>query len=209
MNFDLDIGQWIVIALSAFLFLWYFLAGSLNRKRGTAAYRWLRQGMETIGKISDAEWIGASNMGARLTVKKAKKPFRRVESHYLLEPREFLPYWLASRLKGKRDEVLISAVLRIVPKESLEIQREAGKRPGQLADSGRIDPGFQLVGSELEDTQLLDKVNNFLAEYGETVERIVIQRNSPHLEIYARIKPLLDSPAESYFGILLTLFQDM
>ena len=85
MNFDLDLGQWIVIGLSAFLLLWYFLVNSISRKRGTAISRWLFRCLESVGEISNAEWIGASNMGARLTVKKAKNPFRRVEAHYLLE----------------------------------------------------------------------------------------------------------------------------
>lgn len=209
MNFDLNLGQWIVIALSAFLFIWYFLANSANRKRGTATYRWLYRCLKTVGEVSDAEWIGASNMGARLTVKKAKKPFRRVEAHYLLEPREFPPYWLYSRLKGKHDEVLIRVVFRIAPKGSLEVKRTTGNRSNQLTANLRIQPGFELVNSDLEDAQLLNMVNNFLVENGETVKRIVIQRNIPHLEISARIKPLLDSTAEAYFDVMLTQFQDM
>lgn len=209
MNFDLDLGQWIVIGLSAFLFIWYFWAGSVNRKRGTAAYRWLYRALGTVGEVSDAEWIGAANMGARLTVGRATKPFRRVEAHYLLEPREFPPYWLFSRLKGKRDEVLIQVVLRSAPKGSLEIKRTTGNRSGQLIAGHQIQSGFELVDSDLDrNAPLLSAVNNFLAEHGETVKRIVIQPDNPHLEINARIKPLLESPAESYFGILLNQLQD-
>jgi len=208
MNFDLDLGQWIVIGLSAFLFIWYFGAGSLNRKRGTATYRWLYRALETVGEVSDAEWIGAANMGARLTVKKAEKPFRRVEAHYLLEPREFPPYWLFSRLKGKRDEVLIRLVLRSAPKGSLEIKRTPANRPSQLTASHGIQSGFELVDLDLEAAPLLETIKVFLVENGRTVNRIIIKPDIPHLEIDARIKPLLDSPAESYFGVFLNQFQE-
>ena len=208
MKFDLDLGQWIVIALSAFLFLWYFIANAMNRRRGTEIYRWLHRALEAVGEISGAEWIGAANMGARLAVKRAKKPFRRVEAHYLLEPREFLPYWLVNRLKGKRDEVLIRMDLRVAPKGSLEVQRKRPSRSDPPTASSHIQPGYELVYSDLDDPGLLDKINHFLVENGGTVKRMIIQRNNPHLEIYARIKPLLDTPPESYLGILSTQFED-
>lgn len=208
MNFDLNLGQWIIIALSAFLLIWYFTANSFNRKRGTATFRWLYRALESLGEISTAEWIGAANMGARLSVKKAAKPFRSVEAHYLLEPREFLPYWLLSRLKGKRDEVLIKMVLRVAPNGRLEIERKAGKRGKQPDDSHRVHPDFQFISSDFNDDQFLDKVNDFLTQNANTIKRICIQPDKPHLEIVARINQLLDSPPETYFESLLIQSQD-
>jgi hypothetical protein len=208
MDFDLNLGQWIVIALSAFLFVWYFLANSANRRKGIATYRWLRQGMEVLGEVSSAEWIGASNMGARLVATKATKPLRRVEAHYLLEPREFLPYWLVSRLRGKRDEVVIKMALRTSPKGNLEIRRKAGRRADAGAGKEQIHPDFQVVLADLKDARVMAGLESFLAGSGSTVEKIVIQPQVPHLELQARLKPLLNSPAESYFSTLLSWFQD-
>jgi len=208
MNFDLDIGQWIVIGLSAFLFVWYMLAGAANRKQGIAIFRWLRTGLSKLGEVSSAEWIGTSNMGARLAVKKALKPFRRVEAHYLLEPREFLPYWLVSRLRGKRDEVLVRVTLRIAPQGNLEIQRIPRRGLNTPPAAVRIHPGFQVVHLDLDDAGLMAEVENFLAEFGPGIEKIVLRREAPQLEIQAKIKPLLRFSAESYFEAVQTWFQD-
>jgi len=209
MDFDLDLGQWVVIALSAFLFIWYFSANSLNRRRGIATYRWLYRSLEAVGKVSIAEWIGSSNMGARLVVKKAAKPFRHVEARYLLEPREFLPYWLYSRLKGKRDEVVIQVTLRTALKANFEITNQAiehqSKKP---LTSNQVPQDSQYANTDSEEIHLRTALETFLAEYGLTTERIIVQREAPHLTLHARIKPLLQSPAESFFRNLLTLFQD-
>lgn len=205
MDLDLDVGQWIIIALSAFLFLWYFYANTANRKQGIATYRWLRQCLEIYGKVSSAEWIGASNMGARLMVEKATSPLRRVQAHYLLEPREFLPYWLASRLRGKRDRVVIQGELRIPPNGSLEIRRVAARHASTLPGDERIHRDFQIVHADTESTSMMASVEEYLASSGSIVERIVIRRHAPHLELHASLKPLVRASAESYLSPLLAL----
>lgn len=216
MNIDLDLGEWIVVALSAFLFIWYFVASSMNRRKGIATSRWLYKSLEKVGEISDAQWIGSSNTGAKLVVERASKPFRRVEVLYLLEPREFLPYWVFSRMRGKRDEVRITATLRAVPKQTIEITRGTDRRsktppPGdhqQTLVYDQTPEGFLIAHHRQEDTRMIDQLKAFLTESGAAIHRISIRRESPHLEISARIKPLLLSPAESYFTTLQTWFQD-
>lgn len=215
MNFDLNLGQYVVIALSVVLFIWYFWANSANRKRSTAIYRWLRQSLETFGEISDAEWIGAANMGARLTIKKAKKPFRRVEVHYVLEPREFPPYWLYSRLRGKRDEVVIKITLRAAPRGRLEIQRLTGLKRAQtnsseLAETQLMIPSGEkfLIQSDGQVNEgLMEAIEVFLNDHPDSVESISIQPERPHLVLCERLVPLLHSPADSYFTPMQNWFQ--
>lgn len=207
MNFNT--GQWTVIGLSFFLFIWYFAANSLNRRRGIAIYRWLHRGMEEIGKISVAQWIGSSNMGAHLLVKKAAKPFRHVEARYLLEPREFLPYWLFTRLKGKRDEVVIQITLRSTPKVNFEINNWKIRNPTKKSITGNpISQGSQDAQVNPEEAHIKTLLEKFFIEYGSTVEKMIFQHEAPHLIIYTRIKSLLRSPAELYFRTLLSLFQE-
>lgn len=208
-DFDLDLGQWVVISLSVFLFIWYFTASSLNRRRGIATYRWLYRSLETVGKVSIAEWIGSSNMGARLSVKKAARPFRHVEARYLLEPREFLPYWLYSRLKGKRDEVIIQVTLRTAPSTNLEINNwDTSHQSNKPLTGNQTLQSFQNVHADLEKTHLRNVMETFLTEYGSTAEKLIIQREAPHLTIHARLNSLLRSHPESYLKTLLTSFQD-
>jgi len=209
MDFDLDLGQWAVIALSAFLFVWYFVANSLNRQRGIATYRWLYRSLEVVGKVSIAEWIGSSNMGARLMVKNAAKPFRHVEARYLLEPREFPPYWLYSRLKGKRDEVVIQVTLRTALKVDFEItNQEIEHLVKNSRASNQVPQGSQNAHTDPEEAHLRAALETFFTKYGSTTETIILRREAPQLTIHARIKSLLNSPAESYFKTLLSIFQD-
>ena len=215
MKIDLDLGQWLVIGLSAFLFVWYFAANSLNRKRSTETFRWLRRALEPVGDISNAEWIGASNMGARVTIKKAAKPFRRVEVHYLLEPREFPPYWLFSRLRGQRDSVVVNYTLRVAPKGRLEIQRKTALRnpktdpaDGESAWMDLSGEKFQVISNGQQDAKLIEAVEAFLTDRSASIESICLQPEAPHLVFHTRLVPLLRSPAESYFSPVQNWFQE-
>lgn len=203
MDLDLNLGQWIIIGLSAFLFVWFFIASAANRKQGIAIYRWLRRALGAYGDVSQAEWIGASNMGARLLVDKAASPLRRARARYLLEPREFLPYWLASRLRGKRDRVVIQLDLRRPPSATLEIGRVSGRRAETAGSAEGMPPGFQLLRAEGDSAPLLEGVQGFLASQGATVERLLLQRQAPHLELEAWPKPLLRAPADAYLSALI------
>jgi hypothetical protein len=202
---DLDAGQWTVIALSAFLFIWFILASSANRSRGIATYRWLRQGMESLGRISNAEWIGASNMGARLVVANPAKPFGRIEAHYLLEPREFLPYWLFSYLRGKRDEVVIKIALRMTPKGSMEIHRLSGRKT--MPSGERIQQNFRIAQADLENAPWMAGVEAFLKENNSTINKLLLRSQPPHIELHARLRPLLASAPESYFDQIRRWYQ--
>ena len=210
MNFDLNLGQYIVIALSALLLIWYFWANAANRKRGMETYRWLREGLESVGKLSDAEWIGASNMGARLTVKKAKQPFRRVETHYLLEPREFPPYWLFSRLRGKREEVVIKVHLRSAPKGGFEIRRLTGRQNPKTESNLLILSGgkFQINANDQQVEGVMESVEAFLQQHSNSIEAIILQPVAPHLVLHARLVPTIHTSAVSYFNAIQSWFQE-
>ncbi|MBN1148686.1 MAG: hypothetical protein JXA78_15610 [Anaerolineales bacterium] len=216
MNLDLDLGQWIVIGLSAFLLAWYFALGSSSRRRGISAYRWLRTGLETLGQVSDPQWIGSPGSGARVSVAKAAKPFRNVEAIYLLEPREFLPYWLFSRLQGRRDQVIIKAALRSAPKQAIQVTRDTSHKAGQTSlddqmsvlEPGQAPKGFQIQFDGPQDSRLLQEITTFLGKHGDTLDRLNIQRQSPQLEIKARFAPLLRSSAEAYFESMQAWFQE-
>ena len=207
MDFDLDLGQWIVIILSAILFLWYFAANSFNRRRGVATYRWLYHALEQVGKIAHTEWIGSSNAGARLLVDKAGSPLRKVYVMYLLEPREFLPYWVFSRLRGKRDEVVIRITLRKAPPGALEVRRSKGN---SLNPSSRLDGSnlftylsFQIMLANADNLDLLDGVKRFLDKYQDTIIALNLQPEDPHFELRTSIKQLLLTSSEDFLEAVI------
>ena len=215
MEFDLGLGEWIIIGVSAFLFIWYFAANSFNRRRGIAIYRWLYKAHEELEGNLHAEWIGSSNAGARLHVEKASKPFRRVESIYLLEPREFLPYWIFSRLRAKRDEVIIKITLRIAPKELVAISRIGDPKPDLIlgaqksydSSSEFVKYGFQFqyVGGDQE--YFLNEVEPFLLDQVESLSALELRSIAPHLEIRLKPSPLLRTVPDKFYEPLSVWLQ--
>lgn len=208
---NLDLGQWIVIALCAILFIWYFIGSSINRRRGLATYRWLRRSLEPLGEITDVRWLGSSSSGAQLVVKHAAKPFRRVEVVFVLETREILPYWIVTHLWGKRDEISINASLRKAPFTDVKVWQKQDREYKQflLGDQNveykliQSDEGFQIAVSSHAEDQELVRIREFMLELGDVVKQISLQPDPPHLMIKAKLKPLLDiSPQVFSLGLL-------
>ena len=133
-------GQIIVIVISAFMGVWFFLGSVYNRRRGMAVFNWLRSGIEQFGKLSEARWIGSSGSGARLVIGQAKSPYQRIEIVFLLESREILPLWLFNHLRGKRDEMIMKANLRSVPDQEIEIVQEGNREIEKLIASSGSKP---------------------------------------------------------------------
>ncbi|MEW6717103.1 MAG: hypothetical protein AB1345_06345 [Chloroflexota bacterium] len=218
MNFgEWDLGQWIVIGLCIFLLAWYVVAAYLNRKRGILIYRWIRDGLEKIGKLSEVSWIGSSGSGAQIAVKRATAPFQKIEVVFLLESRELLPLWLFNLLRNKRDEMILKAWLRNSPPLELEVARKRDRSFAKLLAHDPKRP-FQLV-SGLEQFQIayrgkanpesLEKLEAFMAREGATVQRISLGRKAPHLAVRVFISPLMSSPSEEFFSSLQAWLQSI
>ncbi len=203
----MDLGQWIVIGLSALMGLWFGVGTFYNRRRGIATYRWLQSGLQTLGKISEASWIGSSASGARLVVGNADSPFRRIEVIFLLESREILPLWLFNRLRNKQDEMILKATLRKVPTQEIELFRQGDRQARTLlAQSGKryLEPeplkeGFQMIRKIRGDSSLVDGLSAFLDEYPQAIRRVSLQRKTPHIMVRVDLPPLRDGSAESFF----------
>lgn len=204
----MDLGQWIAIGLSALMGLWFGVGTFYNRRRGIATYRWLQSGLQTLGKISEASWIGTSASGARLVVGGAESPFRRVEVIFLLESREILPLWLFNRIRKKQDEMILKAALRSVPVQEIEVYRQGDRQAqsllAQSADRNyqpeSLVEGFQMIRRLRDDSNLADGITGFLAKYPRAIRRISFQRKTPHLMLRVDLPPLRDEAAESFFG---------
>lgn len=211
----MDLGQIIVIGLSALLLVWYVGAGTFNRRRGVVTYRWLRRGLETIGEITESRWLGTSGTGGRFVIARAKKPFRRLEAFYLLETRELLPYWLVSHLRGRRDELIIKASLRVAPNVEVEAGRDHHPEIIKLISEDHERPyepvpapdGFTIARRGPADDRSEKGLIDFLTEVGVSVQRVSLKRDIPHLEMRLRITPLMDTDPERFFSMLQAWFQ--
>lgn len=210
----MDLGQWIVIGLSALLGIWFGVASIYNRRRGVSTYHWLREGLSSQGKISEAAWIGSSGSGARLVVGKADTPFRRIEVIFLLESREILPLWLFNRFRRKLDEMILKSDLRSMPSQEIEVARERDQAARSLEEQAqttgreRIEApeGFVITARGVKSGVFTERLNSFLVNYGQAIKRISVQRKSPQLMVQAELPSLRESEAELFFVALKETF---
>ena len=211
----MNTGQWIAISLSALFGAWYAVGAIINRRRGVAIYRWLRTGLEQVGKISEAKWIGSSGSGARLVVDKGKKPFRRVEVVFLLESREIMPIWLFNRLRKKQDEMILKATLTQVPDQEVESGPSGDRKLKGLlsAPANKLNPfnvvsapkGFDIIRRGSHDEERLVALREFLIKYSNSVFQVSLRKQMPHLILRVYLPALQSIPAEDFLAELSLL----
>jgi len=216
MNFEnWDLGQWIVIGISAFLIAWYVVAGYLNRKRGIRIYRWLRDGLEKIGPISDMQWIGSSGSGGKIVLSKADFPFERVEAIFLLETRELLPLWIFNLLRNKRDELILKASLRSTPPLEIEVARKGDNQFSKLLVIDNKPPftlisapeGMQIAARGKQNPNSLETLREYLTEEGEAIKRLSVRKSVPQLVLHISLTRLKNTPAVDSFSSLQKLIE--
>ena len=212
----MDLGQTIVVYLGIFLILWYAVALIYNRRLGIRTYRWLQPGVATLGKITQAKWLGSSGSGARIGVAQAKQPFRQAEVAFLLETRELLPLWLLNRLRGRRDSLIVRAHLRSVPHGELEILPQGHSRFGDLLTESKQNPwamldrelpaGLQAAVRGRNTDRMLEAAKAVLNEVGPGIRRLSLARTAPHLILDVKIAQLRSESSERFFQLLTKAF---
>ncbi len=214
---NLDTGQWVVIGLSIFLIVWYVIVGYLNRRRGIRIYRWLREGLDNIGEVTDVHWIGSAGSGTQIKVDNTHEPFKALEATVLMESRELLPLWIFNILRHKRDELILRASLRKSPSQELEITRSTDREFHNIFSSkqkktfspSEAPSGFQIAfrgGKKLKGKQ---HIEDFLEQNGSTIIRISLGHKEPHFVLRCRLADLREAPAENFFSSLYTWLQEM
>lgn len=206
----MNLGQWIVIGLSALLVVWYFGASMFNRRRGMATYQWLRRGLEQVGDKIEGQWLGSSGTGVKLAIPRAEKPFRKLQTMYVLETREILPYWILTHLSGKRDKLIITATLRKTQKTTLVVGRTDQRKNTELVPENQkqayeqlqAPEGFIILRQGPADPESEQRLREFLNQAGAPIERISLGGKTPHLEINMRIKSLETTPPVLFFSSL-------
>jgi hypothetical protein len=115
MSPELAIFVVVVIAIVG----WFALGTHVNVRKGHRFLEWLQGGLPIIGEKTTLRWLGSSVV--HLQIEKAHEPFRRAEVLIVLEPRDVPPLWLLSRLRGRRDLLIVRTELRSIPTRQVEI----------------------------------------------------------------------------------------
>jgi hypothetical protein len=206
----MDTGQWLVIGLCAFLFVWYAGGWYYNRRRGHAILNWLRTGLEVFGKPGETRWLSPLHSSAQVILTEARSPFRKLGVVFVLEPRENLPVWAFRHALGRRDELYLRADLRSAPAQEIEVGRKGRAELAALVKPTKEDaysplPGtdhFDLARRGKTDDQVVERLKEFLTRYETVILRMSLQRQSPHLILRARLAPLMNKPIGEIFAAL-------
>jgi hypothetical protein len=203
-----NLGQLLAIGLSVALGVNYLIGMIVNRRKGVALFHWLHEGVQsTLGRVSEARWIGSASSGARLTVAQAREPFRRVEMIYLLATRELLPLLWLQRLRGRRDELILKALLREPPLLEWElVPKRHSRTQAQLTAQG-FQPGPELEGWVLYQkgnlTPAYDRhIRQTVQRLGARLRGLSVRRQKPHVVARLSLPTDLSTPAADLFQAL-------
>jgi hypothetical protein len=183
---------------------WFALGTHLNVRKGQRFLEWLQSGLPLIGEKTTLRWLGSSVV--HLQIEHAREPFRRVEVLVVLEPRDVPPLWLLSRLRGRRDLLIVRTELRFVPKVQVEIlNRQAWSTRG--IDKEVRQQQWQLVPFENPGFQVyalppVANVAELVAEAerpGFSLVRVGVRRTNNNLEMQWRLPSRPTSAALSVF----------
>jgi hypothetical protein len=114
-----DVLVYILGALAVGSAAAFALGSSWNMRRGNQALRWLREALPALGERTTLQWLGTSVV--KLTIAKARKPFKDIEILIVMEPRDVPPFWLHGHLNGRRDTLIFRGRLREPPAFELEV----------------------------------------------------------------------------------------
>ncbi|MGQ9832906.1 MAG: hypothetical protein ACUVRJ_03760 [Candidatus Villigracilaceae bacterium] len=209
---ELNLGQWIVIGISAFMILGYIRGYYDNRRRAEQVLTWLHKGLEVLGPVAAGEKLPGMTTGGRLEVKHAVAPLRRAEAVYLLAPRENLFFWLFHRLQGKGDELILWLTFQSRPTYEVEVARRGDrqfekrlKEPNRKSLVMTEGPRDLLVAISEQNGNFSEKVKSVMQRYGAAILRLSVRGNKPHLFLRANLQALQSDLAEELLTALSEL----
>lgn len=206
---ELDLGQWVVIGVSALLIFGYIRGYLYNRQMGRAVTAWLLEGLSAWGPVRPGEKLPGMVTGGRWEIQQAAPPFRQLEVVFLLAPRENPLFWVFYFLQGRRDELLVWASFRSKPEQAVEAARRGDRQfAARLqAETQALEPagesaGLLLAAAPSANAPSLETVQAFLRLHPGAITRLSLRANRPHLFVRLKLGQVRRLPADEFFHTL-------
>ena len=194
-----------LIGVAAVAVVAWFAVGTIwNVRKGSALMRWMQGGLPALGSRTTVRWLGST--AVEMVVRDAKAPFAGVTLVIFLEPRD-LPWWPISRARGRRDALIIRALLRRSPTlefEALDPASWSGRDalprvPREWLVREAATPGGLVVHHASAGALAHADALLALAERaGLAVRRLSVRRTEPNLQLHVRL-PDCRQPAREFF----------
>jgi hypothetical protein len=207
---QLNIGQWAVIIVCGVLILGYILGYYSNRQRAEQIYRWLKQGLSTLGEVTLGDKLPGMATGGRLEVNQPAAPLKRVEALYLLAPRENLIFLLFNLFQGRGDELVVWVNYQSKPEQSIEVARRGDRQfQKRLNDTQKpalsMQEGIrnlQIAIQEKPGDLLSGRAKAFINKYPSSLIRLAIRPEKPNLYLRLNLRLMRRTPAAEIFTAL-------
>jgi len=201
------------IAIVILLVVGWFAGGTIwNIRKGSAAMRWMQDGLPLLGEHATVRWLGTT--AVELILAKAKPPFSQVTVLIFMEPRDVPWNWGLARLQGRRDTLILRAQLHTSPHADAEVIDPASWS-GRDAHRRIISERWTLVEPEsgnglsfyYKTEAALSRANillDLVRQAGLTVRRLSIRHAAPHLQLHVDL-PATSTSAHDFFKTIRDL----
>ncbi len=165
---------------------------------------WLEQGLKEVGEEWHGGWLGSPASGARFLVHEPHPPFRWMEVTLLLENREIPILWLADRLQGKRDALIIRARCASPGKGAFHAGPPSQVLvPPYLSWHQEKGPhGLVVASRDPRASRRIEEITRWLDRYGPHLRHLGLQDNDPHLSVWVNVSELArNTPAATFLRI--------
>ena len=201
-----------LIAIAAVAVVAWFAAGTIwNVRTGRELMRWMQGGLPALGGRTTVRWLGST--AVEMVIRDGKAPFAGVTIVIFLEARDTPWMWAIGRSRGRRDTLIIRAVLRRAPPVEFEAldptswsARDALPRvPPKWLVHQAESPGGLIV--HYDGTAGLTRADALLAlaqRAGLTVRRLSLRRTEPNFQLHVAL-PDRRQPARHFFEAVHTL----
>jgi hypothetical protein len=202
-----------ILTIAVLLVVGWFAAGTLwNVRKGSAVMRWMQGGLPLLGARATVRWFGSTSV--ELGIASPRAPFERVTLVIVLEPRDVPWLWWLDRRRGRRDTLIVRALLRKPPQADLEVldpaswssrallERIASERWSirEPAAPGGLPAYYRTAAALAQGDALLA----LASRAGLAVRRLALRQTEPHLQLHLDLPPLR-TPAGDYFEALHAL----
>jgi len=207
-----EIATQAVIAFCALLVVWYVVGWQMNRRRGEQLLGWVLQGLRSLGDQITVSRLGTS--GFQVNAEKVQTPFKKMEATILLQPREILLFWIFNLLRGRADQLVFKATLRVWPGGEIEVikkgrltRRMLGDLDGKAWTRQEMASGLVMAYRGNKGQQQVNATLPLVDNLSPRLLRLSLSKKAPHLLVSLSLAGLDEQSALLLFSSLKDLAQ--
>jgi hypothetical protein len=200
-----------LIAIAAVAVVAWFAAGTIwNVRTGRELIRWMQGGLPVLGQRTTMRWLGST--AVEMVMRDGKAPFASATVVIFLEARDTPWMWAFGRSRGRRDTLIIRAMLRRTPKaefEALDPVSWSGRDALPRVPSGWLvrqaeSPGVIVHYESATGLAQADALLVHAERAGLAVRRLSLRRTEPNFQLHVLL-PDRRQPARDFFEAVYSL----